>query len=252
MVSSGSLLVLASFALFLGGVEGFASAFSSSKQQQQHYAEPTTRLMSMADDNTGELSRRSALVLSIGALAAVPSIASAAKPNGLILQTSESGLRWADAKIGSGESPRVGSFCSIDYSMASTVGRLPTVYSTKNGDAPYRWKLGDGTTIKGIEMAVLGSESEGIPPMKAGGIRRVIVPNTLGYNQLIQQTGKLSPTSNNKKCVANAEGSIGPIPPKEAPDGAYNRWYQMYCNPRIPYQPDLVLDIKLYGKRTTE
>lgn len=126
--------------------------------------------------------------------------------------------------------------------MASTAGRFPSIYSTKNGDAPYRWVLGDGSTIGGIELAVLGSESDGIPPMLPGGIRRVIVPSNLGYDAL-----RLERT--NKKCVAGSEGSIGPIPPKDAPDGAYQRWYQFYCNPRIPYQPDLVLDIKLYGKR---
>eukprot|EP00536_Pseudo-nitzschia_multiseries_P010986 jgi/Psemu1/307806/fgenesh1_kg.354_\ len=202
-------------------------------------------------------SRRSALTQAFTTAAAAaalvlsPAASFAAKPNGIILTTApNSGLRWADAKVGSGDVLTTGSVCSIDYSMASTAGRFPSIYSTKNGDAPYRWILGDGSTIAGIELAVLGSEDEGIPPMRPGGIRRVIVPNTLGFNSLIQQNDKLSPASNNKKCLAGNEGSIGPIPPKDAPDGAYQRWYQFYCNPRIPYQPDLVLDIKLYGKRS--
>lgn len=142
--------------------------------------------------------------------------------------------------------------------MASTAGRFPSIYSTKNGDAAYRWKLGDGSTIKGIELAIRGDPSEGIPPMRPGGIRRVIVPNALGYNALIGRdaannvilgNADLSAAAKNQRCLAGAEGSLGPIPPKDAPDGAYQRWYQFYCNPRIPYQPDLVLDIKLYGKR---
>ena len=191
-------------------------------------------------------------------------------PNGLILSTApESGLRWADAKVGSGDVPSDGSITSIDYSMASTAGRFPSIYSTKNGDEPYRWKLGDGSTIRGIEMAILGDASEGIPPMRPGGIRRVIVPNNLGYNALIGRdknnnmilknnasgsssgNGNESPSAKNQRCLAGSEGSLGPIPPKDGPDGAYQRWYQFYCNPRIPYQPDLVLDIKLYGKRGT-
>jgi FKBP-type peptidyl-prolyl cis-trans isomerase len=221
------------------------------------------------------VSRRSAFTTAAAILTAAAVLSSSfgvspafAKPgpNGLILSTApDSGLRWADAKVGSGEIPSAGSITSIDYSMASTAGRFPSIYSTKNGDEPYRWKLGDGSTIKGIEMAILGDPSEGIPPMRPGGIRRVIVPNALGYNALIgrdknnnmilnsnsNNNNNDSPTAKNQRCMAGSEGSLGPIPPKEAPDGAYQRWYQFYCNPRIPYQPDLVLDIKLYGKRGT-
>lgn len=87
--------------------------------------------------------------------------------------------------------------------------------------------------------------------MKPGGIRRVIIPNNLGYNQLISAANSKdgSPSDKNKRCIAGNDGSIGPIPPKDASDGAYQRWYQFYCNPRIPYQPDIVMDIKLYRVR---
>jgi len=219
--------------------------------------------------------RRSTLMMALTALSSVllttptttePANA-AAKNNGLPLTTAPvSGLRWADAKIGTpqydasgaGSSnteiiPRLGAPVAIDYSMASTIGRFPSIYTTKDKGAPYSWILGDGTTIKGIELAILGSKDDQIPPMKRGGIRRVIIPNTLGYNQLIARektTGSSSsdpsPAGKNKRCVAGNDGSIGPIPPKDAPDGAYQRWYQLYCNPRIPYQPEIVLDIKLY------
>eukprot|EP00527_Entomoneis_sp_CCMP2396_P003375 CAMPEP_0198148084 /NCGR_PEP_ID=MMETSP1443-20131203/39678_1 /TAXON_ID=186043 /ORGANISM="Entomoneis sp., Strain CCMP2396" /LENGTH=204 /DNA_ID=CAMNT_0043812669 /DNA_START=196 /DNA_END=810 /DNA_ORIENTATION=+ len=165
--------------------------------------------------------------------------ANAAQPNGIQLTESPCGLKWADPKQGTGEPLKVGSPVSIDYSMASTAGRFPQIYTTKNTGAAYRWTLGDGSTIAGMEMAILGNEAEGIPPMQPGGIRRVIIPAALGFQRLAEP---------NAKCVdGGAEGSIGPIPPKV--DGAYQRWYQFYCNPRIPYQPDLVVDIKLYGKR---
>ncbi len=231
-------------------------------------------LEAQKSDNVEGITRRSAIAsaatlasttcasgLSLSLLSFPPMASAAGQPNGLKLTTAPtSGLRWADAKVGSGDTPTMGSITSIDFSMASTAGRFPTIYSTKNGDEPYRWKLGDGTTIRGIEMAIVGDASEGIPPMRPGGIRRVIVPNNLGYNALIgrdeannvvlnNQQQNLSPSSKNARCMAGAEGSLGPIPPKDAPDGAYQRWYQFYCNPRIPYQPDLVLDIKLYGKR---
>lgn len=170
-----------------------------------------------------------------------PASSSAVVSNGISLQSSVTGLKWADAKVGSGQPIKKGARASIDYSMASTAGRFPQIYTTKDKGTPYRWTLGDGTTIEGIEKAIIGDND--IPPMLPGGIRRVIVPSTLGYESL---------AAPNSKCIdGGKDGAVGPIPPKDA-DGAYQRWVQFYCNPRIPYQPDLVLDIKLYGKRTTD
>ena len=165
--------------------------------------------------------------------AAVPEASNAAQPNGIQLTTSKSGIQWADVKVGSGTPATVGSTVSIDFSMASTAGRFPQIYTTKDKGAPYRWTIGDGSTILGIEKAIVGDDD--IAPMLPGGIRRVIVPSTLGYEG----------SNHGEKC-----GPVGPIPPKDQDGGGpYQRWVQFYCNPRIPYQPDLVLDIKLYGSR---
>jgi len=182
---------------------------------------------------TGSMNRRG-FVTPLIAAAIVPSAAHS-KPNGLILITSDSGLKWVDAKVGTGEPLAKGTVASIDYTMASTAGRFPQIYSTKEEGSPYRWTLGDGSTIQGIEMAVLGTAD--IPPMLPGGIRRLVVPSSLAYESLAKPSSV---------CVAG--GPVNPIPPKDG-GGAYQRWVQFYCNPRIPYQPDLVLDIKLYGKR---
>ena len=102
------------------------------------------------------------------------------------------------------------------------------------------WTLGDGSTIQGIEQAILGTKDGDVPPMLPGGIRRVVIPAKLGYQSILSES--------KPKCLEGQD--IGPIPPKANSDGAYQRWYQFYCNPRIPYQPDIVMDIKLYGKRT--
>jgi hypothetical protein len=187
------------------------------------------------------ISRRSVLfapAVTAAAVTLTQQPAFAATSNGLPLATAPSGLKWADAKVGSGQAFKSGKNASIDYSMASTGGRNPQLYSTKTTGAPYRWTLGDGSTIAGIEEAILG-DGKDIPPMLPGGIRRVVVPQTLGYVSLAVPNAKCDDAS-----------AIGPIPPIEADFGAFNRWKQLYCNPRIPYQPDLVLDIKLYGKRT--
>ena len=142
--------------------------------------------------------------------------AHAATSNGLPLTTSDSGLKWADAKVGSGQPVQSGAAVSIDYSIASTAGRFPQIYTTKDKGQPYRWTLGDGSTIEGIEKAIIGDEKEGIPPMLPGGIRRVIVPSALGYEKLSKA---------NAKCIDGDSGSIGPIPPK-SDLGAYQRYVQ--------------------------
>mmetsp|Transcript_37516 Transcript_37516/g.43676 ORF Transcript_37516/g.43676 Transcript_37516/m.43676 type:complete len:247 (+) Transcript_37516:29-769(+) len=194
-----------------------------------------------------ELSRRSIGKWAIASLAAtytgilLPTNVNAKGDSGIALSTTPNGLKWGDAKVGSGTSPKPGSVTSIDYAMSATGGRSPKIYSTQESGAPYRWTLGDGSTIAGIEQAILGdADGGGIPPMLPGGIRRLVIPADLGY---------IAMSAANAKCAEGGkDGAVGPIPPKEG--GAYERFTNLYCNPRIPYQPDLVLDIKLYGKRT--
>ncbi|KAK1737477.1 hypothetical protein QTG54_011763 [Skeletonema marinoi] len=228
-IASVSLIVVAAVVLL-----GCASALQQPAATNQF---PTRRSIL-------SLPPKAVIAAATGASSATitPSTANAAKPNGLILdKSSESGLKWADAKQGTGQPLKPGMVASIDYSMASTVGRQPQIYTTKDKGVPYRWTLGDGSTIAGIELAILGSSGDdnSIPPMLPGGIRRVIIPANLGYQSILNEK--------DPKCIEGKD--IGPIPPKNNSDGGYQRWYQFYCNPRIPYQPDIVLDIKLYGKR---
>jgi hypothetical protein len=159
----------------------------------------------------------------------------------LTFETS-SGIQWADAKIGSGVPFKLGSTTTIDYVMSTTGARYGAkIYSTQDSDTPYRWILGDGSTIAGIEQAILG-DGGSLKPMLPGGIRRVIIPQSLGYTKLAEQSKTL--------CVEN--GHPGPIPsPKDAFE-EYQRFKNIYCNSERQYQPDLVMDIKLYGQRTKQ
>ena len=102
----------------------------------------------------------------------------------LIFQTAPSGLQYADAKVGTGVPiTQKGSPVAIDYVMSTTGARYGTkIYSTSDKGAPYRFILGDGTTIAGLEQAIAGDEK--VEPMRPGGIRRVIIPSTLGYESL--------------------------------------------------------------------
>lgn len=77
--------------------------------------------------------------------------------------------------------------------------------------------------------------------MRPGGVRRVIIPSSLAYETLvntIEECGK--------------KGYNGPVPPSSTAFEEFQRFKNIYCNPNRPYQPDVVLDIKLYGQRNPE
>jgi peptidylprolyl isomerase len=195
-------------------------------------------------DATPPVSRRSALVVCTAAALLRSSSASAADAKGLVFVTAPSGLQWADAKVGTGKPLKTGSQCTIDYVMSTSGARYGSkIYSTKEVEKPYRWVIGDGKTIQGLELAVTGAE--GVSPMLPGGVRRVIIPQSMGYLAL----AKPLPGMQFQDCQEGR--GPGPIPPEltGAGEGAYQRFKNIYCNANRPYQPDLVLDIKLYGKR---
>lgn len=116
--------------------------------------------------------------------------------------------------------------------MSTTGARYGSkIYSTADAGAPYRWTLGDGSTIPGLEEAVRG--------MNPGGIRRVIIPSKLAYQS--------SSATIREECESGK--GLGPIPPASVAVGEFQRFKNIYCNPDRVYQPDLVMDVKLYGKR---
>jgi len=161
--------------------------------------------------------------------------------------TATSGLQWADAKVGTGQPFQTGQRVAIDYVMSTTGARYGAkIDSTKDRQAPYSWTLGDGSTILGLELAIVGGD--GVPPMLPGGVRRLIVPSELAYADLAR------PNKNGLQ-IQDCTGR-GPIPPQEAQSagdmgaGEFQRFKNIYCNANRPYQPDLVLDVKLFGKRS--
>ena len=126
----------------------------------------------------------------------------------------------------SSPSPTKGQAISIDYVMSTTGARYGSkIYSTQDAGAPYRWKLGDGSTIPGLEEAVLS--------MNPGGIRRLIIPSKLAYQ---------SSSSRVRDECEDGKG-LGPIPPPVSESiGEFQRFKNIYCNPDRQYQPDLVLE----------
>jgi FKBP-type peptidyl-prolyl cis-trans isomerase len=167
-----------------------------------------------------------------------PALAAGNPPTLKFVTDVKSGIQWADAKVGSGPETKSGSIVSIDYVLSTTGARYGAkIYGTAEQGQPYRWKLGDGSTIVGLEQAIVGGTDGGITPMRPGGIRRVIIPPGLAYESL----------GVNASCKG-----VGPLPPVPEAFEEFQRFKNIYCNPNRAYQPDIVMDIKLYGKRTSE
>jgi peptidylprolyl isomerase len=85
--------------------------------------------------------------------------------------TTESGLRYIDEVVGTGDSPKQGQMVTVHYT-----GRLENgtkFDSSVDRGQPLVFPIGVGRVIKGWD--------EGVMTMKVGGKRRLIIPPQLGY-----------------------------------------------------------------------
>ncbi|KAL8199537.1 hypothetical protein R6Q57_013105 [Mikania cordata] len=138
--------------------------------------------------------------------------ASAATPRFSELPDS-GGVKALDIRVGDGDSPVNGDQVAIHYygRLAAKQGwRFDSTYDHKDetGESvPFVFVLGSGKVISGIETAVR--------LMKVGGIRRVIIPPSQGYQNMDQEPvppnffdrQRLFTTIFNPTRLANGEGS---------------------------------------------
>lgn len=82
----------------------------------------------------------------------------------------ESGLYYEDVAPGSGLAAREGHVLDTHYTGWLTTGEQ---FGTSRGDNPYSFQLGRHQAPRGIE--------EGVTGMRIGGVRRLVVPPSLGY-----------------------------------------------------------------------
>ncbi|KAJ0974643.1 hypothetical protein J5N97_016608 [Dioscorea zingiberensis] len=93
------------------------------------------------------------------------------------LTVAPSGLAFCDLVVGAGSEAAKGQLIKAHY-----VGRLENgkVFdSSYNRGKPLTFRVGVGEVIKGWDQGILGSD--GIPPMLAGGKRKLKLPPELAY-----------------------------------------------------------------------
>jgi len=92
-------------------------------------------------------------------------------------KTTKSGLQYKDTKVGKGPEAKSGSSVEVLYTGSLDDG---TVFdaSSKHGNEPIKFTLGQGSVIKGWD--------EGLQGVKVGGVRQLTIPPDLGYGNAEQ------------------------------------------------------------------
>lgn len=123
---------------------------------------------------TPAVPRRAALSAAVVTLLARPARAGVPDP-GCALQTAPSGLQFCDTKVGDGPEAPPGATIKAHYT-----GRLE---SGAVFDSSYERRrpltFSRQQVIKGWGAGIWGTD--GVPPMKVGGKRRLVIPSELGY-----------------------------------------------------------------------
>ncbi len=85
--------------------------------------------------------------------------------------TTKSGLKYVDLKVGKGHSPKSGQEVTVHYVGMLTNGTK--FDSSRDRGMPFTFTIGQQQVIPGWD--------EGVMTMKIGGLRKLIVPPSLGY-----------------------------------------------------------------------
>jgi hypothetical protein len=94
-----------------------------------------------------------------------------------------SGVVYADLRPGNGEEVKAGSKVNLQWVLRKSNGYFVDS-SEVNGSVPFIFAVGDGTAIQGVD--------EGIRGMKAGGVRRLLIPPSLAFVEGLED-GKPGP-----------------------------------------------------------
>ena len=87
-----------------------------------------------------------------------------------------SGLQYEDVQVGTGEEATAGQYVTVHYTgwLQNADGSAGKKFdSSKDRNDPFQFPLGAGNVIQGWDQGVQG--------MKVGGVRKLIIPASLGY-----------------------------------------------------------------------
>ncbi|TFV86383.1 FKBP-type peptidyl-prolyl cis-trans isomerase [Oxalobacteraceae bacterium OM1] len=90
--------------------------------------------------------------------------------------TTASGLQYEDIQVGTGEEAQAGQHVTVHYTgwLQNQDGSAGRKFdSSKDRNDPFDFPLGAGHVIRGWD--------EGVQGMKVGGVRKLIIPASLGY-----------------------------------------------------------------------
>jgi len=161
-------------ALALTALAVLALSGCASKEDTASSTPPPTPAASspaMAPDSQGPPPAPAAPAAPAGDVSAVPSTT---KIDGksVTLKTLPSGVKYYDMKVGTGVSPKNGQTVSVQYTGTLLDGtKFDSSYD--HGGQPIDFPIGVGRVIKGWD--------EGVPSMKVGGKRRLVIPGDLAY-----------------------------------------------------------------------
>ena len=125
------------------------------------------------------------LVISARLSAAEPSQAGQIKRKAMT--KTESGLQYADEKEGDGETPQTGQTCIVHYTGWLHDSTKPDAKGNVFDSGTITTRLGAGQVIRGWD--------QGIPGMRVGGQRRLIIPPELAYGNSTPNPSKIPPNA---------------------------------------------------------
>ena len=114
-------------------------------------------------------------VLRVGSVAAL--LVAAVACNNSVTTPSSAPYSATDLRVGTGATAATGSKVTVIYTgwlfdPTKTEGK-GLVFDTTVGGDPFSFTLGNGSVIAGWD--------QGIPGMRVGGVRRLVIPPSLGY-----------------------------------------------------------------------
>ena len=98
--------------------------------------------------------------------------------------TTDSGLKYQDLKVGTGDAAKKGDVVEVHYTGWLAKNGKKFDSSLDSGE-PFEFPLGAGKVIKGWDVGVVG--------MKVGGKRKLWIPPSLGYKG--RRMGEIPPNS---------------------------------------------------------